>query len=57
MISDARKAELARDFSAYMERYLDKQWIDSDAMENTAENEEELDFLRTQVSYSVVSQY
>lgn len=57
MISDARKAELASNLAAYMERYLDKQWIDSEARESTAEDEEELEFLRTHVSYSVVAHY
>ena len=57
MITEKRKAELVADFAGYMERYLDKQWIDDEARQNSAEDEEELEFLRTQVSYQVVTQY
>lgn len=30
MIDEQRKAELVNDFAAYMERYLDKQWVDDE---------------------------
>lgn len=56
MISKERKQELANEFRAYMERYLDKQWIDSDAKDNAAENDEELDFLKT-VQYWITVAY
>jgi hypothetical protein len=57
MISSSRKEELVNSFAYYMERYLDKQWIDDEAKVNSAETEEELKFLRECVTYSVVCQY
>jgi hypothetical protein len=57
MITEDRKEELVSMFAAYLERYLDKQWIDDDAKQNTAETDEELKFLREQVTYSVVTYY
>ena len=57
MISEQRKAELVNDFAAYMERYIDKQWIDDEAKVAASETEEELKFLRECVTYTVTCQY
>lgn len=57
MLTEERKQELASQYGYYMERYLDKQWIDSQIIDDISENEEELEFLRNHTWYSVVVDY
>lgn len=57
MITAERQQEIAEQYAATMERYLEKQWIDSEAADSIAENSEERDFIRLHVGYSVVAQY
>ncbi len=56
MITEDRKIELADAFAAGLERYLDKQWIDSEIAAEVGESDEEKAFLR-KLGYSVVTEY
>lgn len=57
MITEQRQREIAEQYAATMERYLEKQWVDSDCADSVAENEEERAFIRERVSYSIVPTY
>lgn len=57
MITDERKKEMASEFSASIERYLDKQWIDSETKDQIADNQEEKEWLSRCLSYSVTTHY
>lgn len=54
MITDERKGELMADLEASINRYLDKQWVIADAIDNLTENEEETRFLHTCDNYFAV---
>lgn len=57
MITEERKQELASGFSAAVERYLDKQWVDSETKDQIADNDEEKEWLIRCLSYSVTTHY
>lgn len=46
MLSEERKKELVADLEYAVNKYLDKQWIVSEASSNIAQNEEEKVFLQ-----------
>ena len=46
-LTDERKSDLAAELQAYIERYLDKQWIVSDAIDMVAEDDDEKRFLQS----------
>lgn len=56
MITEERKAQLAQQYASDMERYLDKQWVDSDIANNAADDEEERKFLHS-LSYWIETSY
>jgi len=57
VITEERKQELASGFSAAVERYLDKQWVDSETKDQIADNDEEKEWLIRCLSYSVTTHY
>lgn len=54
MITDERKGELMADLEAYVNRYLDKQWIISEAVDCVVEDDEEAAFLNSTNYYFAV---
>ena len=46
-LTDDRKAELATELEQYINRYLDKQWTISEAIDMICENEDESRFLQS----------
>jgi hypothetical protein len=46
-LTDERKSALAAELQAYIERYLDKQWTVSDAIDMVAEDDDEKRFLQS----------
>jgi hypothetical protein len=51
MITDERKGELLADLEYSVNRYLDKQWVISTAIDNLTENEDEAEFLNSCPAY------
>jgi hypothetical protein len=57
MITEERKKEMADNFAAQIERYIDKQWIDTTVKEGIGNNKEEEEWLTHSLSLSVITHY
>lgn len=54
MITDERKTELIADFEYSINRYLDKQWVVPETIDNIVNDEEENNFLSSLNYYFLV---